>query len=262
MRFVILDPVAKHSGKCSALRWNSALKPSTSFCFHVGRSISAAPRHIVVFVFDKHHTCQTPDKTSRPRVEGRQDPFRLRLAARPLSCQCQRRSRRLVDYRPRCSTLQSPNPPHCPPHKSPETQPKYHPVERAPCLAPRAVGARRSSGEGGNRPRSTRTVTGTLAARLVVHRCTLGSKCRAHRTLHANARKSATQCELAFPPTQPTVGFGVAGRAAPSGEGRGAFPSPCTSVCPVVPVLAPRHVDIGPSTHCMDAWSFSAQIRF
>ncbi len=39
-----------------------------------------------------------------------------------------------------------------------------------------AVGARRSSGEGGNSPRSTRTGTSTLAARLVVHYCTRGSK--------------------------------------------------------------------------------------
>ncbi len=99
-------------------------------------------------------------------------------------------------------------------------------------------------------PSNTCTVTGAFAARLVVHRCTRESKCTAHRAravaadqsalvhvvlcraqrgrdrlmAHANARNNATKCEFAFPPTQPTVGFGVTGRAAPSGEGRGASP--------------------------------------
>jgi hypothetical protein len=56
---------------------------------------------------------------------------------------------------------------------------------RAPCADGCASGARRRRSplqrEGGNRLHSTRTVTGARAARLVVHRCTRGSKCRAHR---------------------------------------------------------------------------------
>ena len=82
--------------------------------------------------------------------------------------------------------------------------------------------------------------------------------CRAQRrgdrrADHANARNNATQCEFAFRPTQPTVALGAAGRAGTPGEGRGASPSPCASVGPVVRVLAAQYADIGPSTHRMDA---------
>jgi hypothetical protein len=91
---------------------------------------------------------------------------------------------------------------------------------------------RRSPIQRAERRRSTRTVTDALAARLVVHYCTGRSKCRAHRARAAaaiggakrararsavpctmkggqarSARKRtcrATQCEFAFPPTQPT----------------------------------------------------------
>jgi hypothetical protein len=51
-------------------------------------------------------------------------------------------------------------------------------------------------------------------------------------------------------------GFGFAVRAAVSGEERGAFPSPCTLVCPAVPVLVQQYVDIGPGPHRMDACLF------
>ena len=161
------------------------------------------------------------------------------------------------------------------------------PLPRAPSLPTLlvpsvfAVGARRSSGEGGDSQRSTRTITSALAARLVVHLCTRGSKCRAHGA-HADAvigsakrarartavphtargdRRVAckrTYHNCAFRPTQPTFKFGAAGRAATFGDERGAPPSPCTSVCQVVPVLempllATQYVDIGRSTHRMDA---------
>ncbi len=86
------------------------------------------------------------------------------------------------------------------------------PPRHAPCLAPQpsprcwyrrmcrrcspsvlAVGARRSSGQGGDGPSSTRTLfeTGPLAARLVGHCCTRGSKCRARRARAAAAIGSA-----------------------------------------------------------------------
>ncbi len=56
--------------------------------------------------------------------------------------------------------------------------------------------------------------------------------CAAHSEAgHARSTRKrtcrATQCEFAFPRTQPTVGVGVAGRAGTSGKGRGASPSPC-----------------------------------
>jgi hypothetical protein len=54
-----------------------------------------------------------------------------------------------------------------------------------------AVGDRRSSGEGGNSPRSTRTVTSARAARLFAHYCTRGSKCRENRARAAAAIGSA-----------------------------------------------------------------------
>jgi hypothetical protein len=143
-------------------------------------------------------------------------------------------------------------------HSRPPPQTRHPPASRPippqascadGCADGCAVGARRSSGEGGNRPHSTRTVTGALAARLVVHRCTRGSKWGAPHARAAAASDSAkcararsavpraamggqarvarkrtcraTHCKFALPPTQPKVGFGVAGRA---GEGRGASP--------------------------------------
>jgi len=111
-----------------------------------------------------------------------------------------------------------------------------------------AVGARRSSGQGG--PHSTRTVTDALAARLVVHYCTRGLKCRARRAraaaligsakcararsavartargdrraAHASARATQRSASSPFRPLSLRIGFGVAGRAATSGDGRGA----------------------------------------
>ncbi len=113
-----------------------------------------------------------------------------------------------------------------------------------------AVGARRSSGQGGDHPRSTRTVTVARAARLVVHYCTRGSKCRARRAraaasigsakcararsalprtarggrrvVHANARATRRSASSPFRPLSRRIGFGVTGRAATPGEGRGA----------------------------------------
>jgi hypothetical protein len=108
-----------------------------------------------------------------------------------------------------------------------------------------AVGVRRSSGQGGNHSRSTRTITVALAARLVVHYCTRGSECRAHRAraaasigsakrararravprtarrdstaLHANARAARRSASSPFRPLSRRIGFGVAGRAATPG---------------------------------------------
>jgi hypothetical protein len=77
------------------------------------------------------------------------------------------------------------------------TAPATPPMPRAPSLPALlvpsvfAVGARRSSGEGGDRQRSTRTVTGALAARLVVHYRTRGSKCRTRRPRAADSIGSA-----------------------------------------------------------------------
>jgi hypothetical protein len=139
-----------------------------------------------------------------------------------------------------------------------------------------AVGARRSSGQGGDRPRCTRTVTDALAARLVVHRCTRGSKCRARRELllrkvrtrrqccaaHSEGGQArsarqrtccATHCEFAFLPTQPTDWVWCYRPSSNVRRRTRCVYSPCASVCPVVPVLAPQYVDIGPSTHRMDA---------
>jgi len=76
------------------------------------------------------------------------------------------------------------------------------PLPRAPSLPTLlvpsvfAVGARRSSGEGGNSQRSTRTVVVALAARLVVHYCTRGSSCRAHRA-RADALIGSAKCARA-----------------------------------------------------------------
>ena len=109
-------------------------------------------------------------------------------------------------------------PPHSPRHP---TLPRAPSVPTLLVPSVRAVGARRSSGEGGNSPRSTRTRTSALAARLFVHYCTRGSKCRGNRAraaaaiggakcararsavprtargdwraVHANARSNATQ---------------------------------------------------------------------
>ncbi len=60
---------------------------------------------------------------------------------------------------------------------TPAIPPASRPIPpNAPCSDGCAVGARRSSGQEGNSPRSTRTVTSALAARLVVHLCTRWSK--------------------------------------------------------------------------------------
>jgi hypothetical protein len=172
--------------------------------------------------------------------------------------------------------------------RPPPHDPHPPPLPRAPSLpmllvpSVRAVGARRSSGEGGNSPRSTRTVTGALAARLVVHYCTRGSKCRAHRAradaligsakrarastavprtamwdrraVHANARAARRSASSPFRPLSRRIW--VCCYCRPSSSVRRltrCVCSPCTSVCPVVPVLAPQDVDIGPSTHRMEA---------
>jgi hypothetical protein len=60
------------------------------------------------------------------------------------------------------------------------------------------------------------TVQSTLV-HVVLCRAAMGGQARAARKRTCRA----TKCEVALPPTQPKVGFGVAGRA---GEGRGAFP--------------------------------------
>ena len=81
--------------------------------------------------------------------------------------------------------------------RSPPHRPRPPPLPRAPSLPALlvpsvfAVGARRSSGEGGNSPRSTRTRTSALAARLFVHYCTRGSKCRGNRARAVAAIGSA-----------------------------------------------------------------------
>ncbi len=118
-------------------------------------------------------------------------------------------------------------------------------------IPPRAAGAdgcayggrrRRSPIQRAGRRRSTRTVTGALAARLVVHYCTRGSKCRARRAraaasigsararsaaprtargdrhaAHAHARATQRCASSPFRPLSRRIEFGVAGRAAASG---------------------------------------------
>ena len=137
-----------------------------------------------------------------------------------------------------------------------------------------AVGARRSSGQGGDAAQtpSLRASSCTIApaGRSVDHGArepllsSAAQSALAHAVLwraqrgETGAQRTcdAMQFEFAFPPFRPLsrrIGFGVAGRAATSGDGRGASNSPCASVCPVVPVLVPQYVDIGPSTHRMDA---------
>jgi hypothetical protein len=157
-------------------------------------------------------------------------------------------------------------------HSRPPPQTRHPPASRPippqascadGCADGCAVGARRSSGEGGNRPHSTRTVTGALAARLVVHRCTRGSKWGAPHARAAAASDSA-KCARARSAV-PRAAMGGTGAcrtqthvprdavrvrlAAHSAEGwvwccrssrrrPRCVPSPCTSVCTVVPVLA------------------------
>ena len=86
--------------------------------------------------------------------------------------------------------------------RPPPHDPRPPPLPRAPSLPELlvpsvfAVGARRSSGEGGDSQRSTRTITSALAARLVEHHCTRGSKCRAHRA-RADALIGSAKCARA-----------------------------------------------------------------
>jgi hypothetical protein len=88
-------------------------------------------------------------------------------------------------------------------------------VERTP--APRALSCIVASA-GRSVERIARELLLPSADRLVLVHVVL---CRAQRRGTGNRQCSAS---FAFLPTQPTVGFGVAGRAATSGEGRGAFP--------------------------------------
>jgi hypothetical protein len=107
---------------------------------------------------------RTENRSSRARAGGRRSNTRGCLGS----------SRTTRRPRARCT----------PPAASqlPPTPLASHPLP--PLLVPTdvpsvlAVCARRSSGQGG--PHSTRIVTDTLAARLVVHHCTRGSECSSH----------------------------------------------------------------------------------
>ena len=183
--------------------------------------------------------------------------------------------------------------------RPPPHDPRPSLLPRAPSLpallvpSVRAVGARRSSGEGGNSPRSTRTVTSARAVRLFVHYCTRGSKCRANRAradaligsakrsrastavprtamwdrraVHANARAARRSASSPFRPLSRRIW--VCCYCRPSSSVRRltrCVCSPCTSVCPVVPVLGTtrRRYWAKYASYGGVRWSFPARIRF
>jgi hypothetical protein len=147
------------SRRCTRLRTKAILHPSRSCCC----AAPTGPSRTTGGTAALRRTAETENRSSRARAGGRRSNWRKSGGS----------SRSTKRERGRCTP-----PAASPPRHPPAASRPIPPV--APCSDGRAVGVRRSSGQGGNHPHSTPVVTGARAARLVVHYCTRGSKCRAH----------------------------------------------------------------------------------